>query len=156
MAKTASANSVKSGLGGLEKTLEVYLVDKAPFQLPDGAKEFMVKYGPWIILVLLVLSLPALLLAFGLGTLVAPFAFLGGLQAGVTYGVGMIFSVVVLVMEALALPGLFGRKMSGWRMMFYATLVGAVQNVITFSLGGLVIGTLLSLYILFQIKSYYK
>ena len=156
MAKAASPGDLKSGLGGLEKTLQVYFLDKAPFQLPDGVKEFIVKWGPWIILVLLIFSLPALLLAFGLGALVAPFAFLGGLGAGVSYGVGMIFSAVVLVVEALALPGLFGRKMSGWRMMFYASLIGALGNLISFNLGGLVIGTILSLYVLFQIKSYYK
>jgi len=40
--------------------------------------------------------------------------------------------------------------------MFYASLLGAVQNAVSFNLGGLVVGTLLSLYILFQIKSYYK
>lgn len=156
MAKTANSGDLKSGLGGLESTLEVYFVDKAPFKLPAGVKEFIVKWGPWITLILLIISLPALLLAFGLGALVAPFAFLGGLKSGVSYGVGMIFSVVVLVVEALALPGLFRRKLSGWRLMFYASLIGAIENLITFNLGGLVIGTLLSFYVLFQIKSYYK
>lgn len=105
---------------------------------------------------MLVVTIPAILLAFGLGALVAPFAFLGGLQAGVSFGFGMIFGVVVLVLEALAIPGLFGRKRSAWNLLFYATLIGAVQNVLSFNLGGLVIGTLVSLYFLFQVKSYYK
>ena len=39
-------------------TLDEYLVKKAPFALPDGVKEFIVRFGPWISLVLLVLSLP--------------------------------------------------------------------------------------------------
>ena len=156
MAKTASSGDLKSGLGRLESTLEVYFVDKAPFQLPAGAKEFIVKYGPWITLILLILTLPALLLAFGLGALVARFAFLGGLQAGVSYGVGMIFSAVILVMEAFAIPGLLKRKLGGWRLMYWAALLGAVENLISFNLGGLIIGTLLSLYIIFQVKSYYK
>lgn len=155
-AKAAGSADVMSSLGGLEEKLKVYLVDKAPFQLPDGVKEFIVKWGPWITLVLLILTLPAILLAFGLGALVAPFAFLGGVQAGVGFGIGMIFSAAILVLEAIAIPGLLKRKLSAWRLMYWAALLGGVEAVISFNLGGLIIGTLLSLYILFQIKSYYK
>ncbi len=157
MAKTKDGGTdFKASLGKLEDTLETYLVDKAPFQLPDGAREFIVKYGPWFALVMLILSLPMLLLAFGLGALVAPFALLGGVQAGVGFGFTMIFSVAMLVIEAIAIPGLFKRKLSAWRLMYYASLVGGVQALVSFNLGGLVIGTGLSLYILFQIKSLYK
>jgi hypothetical protein len=55
-----------------------------------------------------------------------------------------------------ALPGLFKRKMLSWNLMFYATLVMGVYNLVTLSLGSLVIGTGLSLYVLYQIKGYYK
>ena len=151
-----STTDAKSALGQLEDTLEVYLVDKAPFQLPANIKELIVKFAPWISLIMLIITLPAILLAFGLGALVAPFAFLGGVQAGVSFGVGMIFGLVMLVLEALAIPGLFGRKKSAWNLLFYASLLGAIQNVLSFNLGGLVIGTLISLYFLFQVKSYYK
>ncbi|KKQ23535.1 MAG: hypothetical protein US40_C0013G0020 [Candidatus Roizmanbacteria bacterium GW2011_GWC2_37_13] len=157
MAKSDEKSAdLKSMMGRLEDTLTTYLVDKAPFQLPSGAKEAIVKYGPWITLILLILALPALLFAFGLGTFLAPFAFLGGLQAGVSYGFGMVFSAVILVLEALAIPGLFKRKLSAWRLIYYGALLGGVQSVLSFNLGGLVIGTGISLYILFQIKSYYK
>jgi len=138
-----------------EETLETYLLDKAP-SLPEGVKEFIVSYGPWIALVFLLLSLPALLFAFGLGTVFAPFAFLGGLSAGVGFGLGLIFSVAMLVVEAIAIPGLLKRKMSAWRLMYYAALLGAVQSLVSFNLGGLVIGSGLTMYVLFQIKSYYK
>ena len=81
MAKaTKDGADFKSAMGQLEQTLKVYLVDKAP-ALPEKVKEVIVKYGPWITLIFLVLSLPAILFAFGLGTIVAPFAFLGGVQA---------------------------------------------------------------------------
>lgn len=154
MAKTTK--DLKSLLGQLEDTLEVYLVDKAPFQLPENIKELIVKFAPWISLIVLVVTLPAILLSFGLGTVFAPFAFLGGIQAGVSFGFGMIFGAVILVIQALAIPGLFKRLRSAWNLLFYASLLGAVQNVLSFNLGGLVIGTLLSLYFLFQVKSYYK
>ncbi|PIQ72655.1 chromate transporter [Candidatus Roizmanbacteria bacterium CG_4_10_14_0_2_um_filter_36_35] len=157
MAKSdTKGTDFKSMMGKLENTLETYLVDKAPFQLPAGAKEVIVKYGPWITLILLILALPAILFTFGLGTLVAPFAFLGGMKAGVNFGIGMIFSAVVLVIEAIAIPGLFKRAVSSWRLMYYAALLGGVESLISFNLRGLIIGTGISLYILFQIKSYYK
>ncbi len=95
-------------------------------------------------------------LAFGLGALVAPFVVMGGVQAAAGFGLGMVFSIAMLVLEAIAIPGLFKRKLSAWKLMFYASLLGGVQALITFNLGGLVIGTGLSLYVLFQIKSYYK
>ena len=157
----ATAKSVKdgadwkSGLSQLEDTLKVYLVDKAP-ALPAGVKEFIVKWGPWISLVVIIMALPALLFAFGLGAVVAPFAFLGGVGAGVNFGIGMIFSAIVLVIEAIAIPGLMKRSMGAWRLMFYASLVSALQALISFNLGGLVIGTGISLYFLFQIRSLYK
>jgi len=157
MAKSdTKGTDFKSIMGKLESTFETYLVNKAPFQLPAGAKEAIVKYGPWITLILLILALPALLFAFGLGTLIAPFAFLGGVKAGVNFGLGMIFSAVILIIEAIAIPGLFKRAVSSWRLMYYAALLGGVQSLISFNLGGLIIGTGISLYILFQIKSYYK
>ena len=157
MAKTVKDGAdIKSALSQLEDTLDLYLVKKAPFSLPESAKEVIVKYGPWITLVILVMALPAILFTFGMGAVVAPFAFLGGVRAGVNFGVGMLFSAAVLVIEALAIPGLFKRKMSAWRLMFYGSLLSAVEALISFNLGGLVIGTGLSLYVLFQIKSYYK
>src|SRR5204863_720278 len=54
--------------------LDFYLVKKAPFQIPEGGREWIVKYGPWITIVLLVLLLPPLLIALGIGTLLMPFA----------------------------------------------------------------------------------
>ncbi len=53
--------------------LDFYLVRKAPFQLPDNVREWIVKFGPWIALVLLVLSLPPLLFVLGIGTVLMPF-----------------------------------------------------------------------------------
>jgi len=145
----------KSYLGDLEKIADEYLVRKAP-ALPDGVKEVIVKFGPWISLILLVMSAPLILGFLGLGTFMMPFSYLGGLRMGMGYTVSMVFTAVIMVMEVLALPGLFKWAKAGWTMMYYAALLGAMQNAVAFNLGGLIIGTLLSLYILFQVKSYYK
>ena len=140
-------------LQGLIATLDEYLVKKAPFQIPEGGKEFIVRFGPWICLVLLLLTLPLLLVALGLGALVAPFA---GVQYGTGFGVAAIFALVQVVMLGMALPGLFARKMSGWTLLFYAQLVGFVGSILSGSIVGGIIGALIGLYILFQVRTKYS
>lgn len=152
---TQSPTDVKSAINSLDSFLDLYLTKKAP-ALPEKAKEVIVKISPYLSILLLVISIPSLLLLLGLNTLFAPAYLLGGSQF--TFGniLTIVFLVITLVLEAMAIPGLFARKMSAWKLIFYAALVGAVENLVTFNLGGLIIGTIISLYFLYQIKSYYK
>ena len=132
--------------------LDYYLVKKAPFQIPNGGREWIVRYGPWIMLVLLILALPALLFALGIGTFLVPF---GGMGYATGFGVVTIFVIATLGLRALSLPGLFARKMSGWQLAFYATLVDLVGSLLSGSIVGGIVGALIGLYILFQIRSLY-
>lgn len=152
----AQTTDPKKLLGQLTDTLELYLVKKAPFSLPTGVKEFIVNVGPWITLVLMILTLPVILALLGLGAILAPFSFMGGLNAGFGYIVGIVVAIITLVLEAMALPGLFKRKMAGWNLVYYAILLQAVEHILRFDIGGLIIGTTLSLYFLFQVREYYK
>ena len=133
--------------------LDFYLVQKAPFQLPDNAKEWIVKYGPWITVVLLILMLPPLLFVLGIGTVLMPFG-------GIGYATGFTYLTIVLVAQiglmVAALPGLFARKMSGWQLVFYAQLVGFVFSVLSGSIVGGIVGALISMYLLFQVRPLYK
>jgi|SRR3989344_6231808 len=149
------ATSFKSYLTQLEELLTDYLVKKAP-AIPNNIKEAIVQFAPWVVLVIFIITLPIVFAVFGLGAVFAPLSFLGGLRVGTNYLLTIALSAVQLVLEAMALPGLFKKTKAAWNLVFYATLVGAVQNVATFNLGGLLIGTLLSLYILFQVREYYK
>jgi len=154
------ANDFNSLLGTLEKTLNEYLGQKAP-QLPKAWKEIIVKFAPYLAVIGVILSIPAILALFGLGTMLAPLGMMGAVAAGrpflgAGYIISIVFLVIVLILEAMAIPGLFNRTKPGWTYLYYATLVGAIQNIITFNIGGLLIGTLLGLYILFQVKEYYK
>jgi hypothetical protein len=132
--------------------LDYYLVQKAPFQLPEGAREWIVKFGPWIAIVFLVLSLPALLLIFGIGTMFLPFG-------GVGYATGFtylsIFLIVQIGLEIAALPGLFARKMSGWRLLFYSQIVSVVGSLLSYNILGALVGGLIGMYLLFQIRMKY-
>jgi hypothetical protein len=132
--------------------LDFYLVKKAPFQLPDGAKEWIVQFGPWITVVLLILTLPLLLVALGLGTLLMPF---GGVGYASGFGILTLFVVVEIGLMIAALPGLFNRKLGGWRLLFYSQLVSLVYSLLSGNIiSGLIVG-LISLYILFQVRPLY-
>lgn len=136
--------------------LDYWLVVKAPFQIPEGAKEWIVKYGPWIDLVLLIVFLPALLAVFGLSSLFASYAVLGMAATYTTwFWVGMIVLVAQLVLQVAALPGLFARKMSGWMLLFYSEIVNLVYSVVSGNIVGALIGALIGFYVLFQIRTKY-
>lgn len=153
MAKNAS-------LGQLEDMLELYLVKKAPFQLPASAKELIVKVMPWATLIIMILALPVVLLALGLGAFAGILTGVLGPFAAVSYAQGLTFSVVVLlvsvVLELIAIPGLFAKSVKGWRFVYWATLVSLVSSLMSFQIVSGLVGALISLYILFQVKSYYR
>jgi hypothetical protein len=147
---TTSADQPPKDLIGF---LDFYLVKKAPFQIPDAGREWIVKFGPWITVVLLILTLPILLLALGIGTVLIPFG-------GLAYARGFGFLTLVILVEiglmVAALPGLFARKMSGWMLLFYSQLVSIVYSLLSGSIvGGLLMGVI-SLYILFQVRPLYR
>ena len=152
---TTSQSDWKSAITKLEKQLELYLVDKAP-SIPKEWKELIVKIAPWLSVIMVVVAVPAALAIFGLAAMFSPFAYMAGVGYGTGFTFSWIFTLAIMVLEILAIPGLFKRTKSAWYLLFYATLLGAVQNLVIFNLGGLIIGTLLGLYILFQVKEYYK
>lgn len=139
-------------MDSLIATLDEYLVQKSPVTLPDSVREFLVKVGPWIALVLLVLTLPVVLLALGLGAFLAPFL---GVVYATGFGVVTLLSLVQMGLLVLALPGLFARKRSAWMLLFYQQLVGAVGSLWQGSVVGMLLGLLIGLFFLFQVRSKY-
>lgn len=157
----AKAAEPKSQLQGLEGFFDTYLREKAPFQFPAKGREWIVQYGPWISLVFLILGalvlIPVAMIALGLTALTLPFQAAAGTvtNSGLNL-IGLVISLAVLVMEAIAIPALLKRKMSGWKMLYYAGLVSAVGSIISMNFFGAIIGLVIGMYILFQIRSYYK
>ena len=133
--------------------LEYYLVKKAPYQIPENAKKWIVQWGPWIELVLLILALPVLLLALGISAAFVPFA-----SAGVAGGFSLVVIILVvqLGLEVAALPGLFARKRQGWTLAFYAQILSFVTSLFGRNIIGALLSLVVGLYVLFQIRSYYK
>lgn len=144
-----------SYLTSLERTLETYLVKKAP-TLPEGWKKAIVKVLPWLVIIFLVLSLPAVFALFGISTLLLPVSVITTFGNSINYMLGLIFLIAALITQALAIPGLFQQDKKGWRLLYYSVLLTGVYNLFTLSLGSLLIGTGISLYVLFQIKNYFK
>jgi hypothetical protein len=132
--------------------LDFYLVQKAPFQIPDAGREWIVKYGPWITVVLLALFLPFVLVVLGIGTIFAPFA---GPAYATSFGFVAILAIVNFVLMIAALPGLFARRQSGWNLIFYSELLHIVTSLLSGAIIGGLFGGLIGLYILFQIRTLY-
>lgn len=150
-----AVKSSTSPLGQIENTLDTYFGQKAP-KLPGDIQNIIVTYGPWLIGLFVLLSIPGLLTAFGLGSTLAPVGFMMGRQVGTYYTLSWIFLALILALEAMAVPGLLKKKKSAWNLMFYASLVSAVQSIVLFDFFGLIIGSVISFYILFQIRHHYR
>jgi len=146
---------LKEMLAQLEETLDLYFGKKAP-ALPGNIKEALASFGPWLLMVVLVLSVPGILAAFGVGAILSPLSLFYGVSAGSNFLFSWIILASIVVLEVKALPGLFKRKEDSWRLVYYASLLGALQSLVSFNLANFIIGTALGMYILFQIKPLYK
>lgn len=131
--------------------LNVWFGQKAP-ALPTKGKEFIVKIAPWLTVIGIVFTIPAILALIGIH---ASFGVSGMYGYGYSAGYWWIFSVAIVVLDILALPGLFKPSKSGWMFTFYAVLVGGLSSILMMNLVGAIISLAISFYLLFQVKSYY-
>lgn len=134
--------------------LHFYFVKKAP-SLPVGIKDVIVSISPWIAVVLLIFTIPAILILLGLSALI-PFALVGGATSGFGYFATTIGAIVSLVLYMMAIPGLFSRSKQGWNYIYYSNLVSLVIGIISLQIFGALLGFAVSMYFLFQVRSYYK
>jgi hypothetical protein len=132
---------------------DYYFVRRAPFQIPDAAREWIVTFGPWITIVLLALFLPMLLVAVGIGAALTP---LGGPVYATGFGLIAVLIIANFALMILALPGLFARRASGWNLLFYAELLHIAVSLSNGAIVGGLLGGLIGLYVLFQIRTRYR
>ena len=140
-------------MDALEKSLGDIFVGKL-WAFPEDVKNFIVKVAPYLTIIGVVVSVPAVLALLGLGTLGLP------VMMGIGFGgrnvmLSVVFLIATIVLEGLAIPGLFKRTLAGWRFIFWAVLVGGLQSLFAMDIGSLIIGTGLGLYITFQVRSHY-
>ncbi len=144
---------MKQYTDSLDKILSEYLVKKAPI-LPKNIKDLLIQLAPFFAILAVVLGLPAILAVFGLGALITPFAWVAGARTGMywlIWGVGL----VQIILAGMSIKPLFARAGHGWRLMYYSQLLSIVSSLGHYNVGNLLI-TVLSLYLLYQVKSSYK
>lgn len=145
----------------LEKKLNEIFAEKAP-KLPESVCNFLVKYGPYFIIVGIVIVAFSLLVSFGLLAAVIPMARMGyygyGYRYGYHYGFQFwnLFSLGGMVLQAMAIPGLLKRTKAAWNLMFYASLFSVLSSLFSNGLISAAIGAVISWYFLFQIRKFYK
>lgn len=137
----------------LISTLNEYFGKKAP-QLPVNVREFIVKVSPYLAIISAVLAAPAVLALLGLSATYG--AYLPYMAAANGLGISVIISIAVIVLNAMAIPGLFKRSISGWNFVFYGTIVSALGSLLTYNVLNAVISLIISFYFLFQVRSLYK
>lgn len=132
----------------IEATLDLYFGKKAP-PMPENIKELIVKFSPHLIILAIALSFIDYLGIAGISGV-------SGLGAVSNFSLWGLLALAALVIEAIAIPGLLKRTKQSWELMFYAALITLVSNLLSLNLDSLLISGIISFYILFQIKSYYK
>ncbi len=166
-----------SQLDTIENKFEEAFVKKAPFQLPENAKKWIVQYSPYIGLVLGILGLWAALLLWraahrvnelieGLDAFTRAYGVNTGVdeaRLGVLFWLSFFALVAQSAVSIIAFPGLKERsKKRGWDLLFYSALFSLVYGVFNafydksfMSLVSSLIGSVIGFYFLFQIRSYY-
>lgn len=165
-----------AALSQLEDALNDIFVKNAP-KLSQNAKDWIVKYLPWINLILGILALWAAWALWHTAHYVNKLvdyanslsrAYGGGTVVANRLTLVVWLSIIVLAIEAIlyiaAYQGTRDRKKAGWNLLFYAALVNIVYGVLVMftSYGGVgnllgsLIGSAIGLYLLFQIRSAYN
>lgn len=127
---------------------------KAP-HLPAGFREFLATIVPWLSLIFGILGLFALIGAGGF------LSILGGVSE-LAWIISALASFIASVLQILAFKPLKNRKKKGWNYIFYSTIITTAASIIAIALGygssaiGTVIGTVIGLWLLFEVRSLYR
>ncbi len=140
---------MESLLQPFENLLTPIFTTKSPVQLPEPWRLAIVKYAPWIMLILA----PLTLLAIGLSGLAYAFDLFSGHFLD---SLAVIINVIAMVLNLLAIKPLMDKKRQGWLLVFAGFSLSLLANLLTFSLFGLAIGFLIGGFFLFQVKYYYQ
>ena len=152
-------------LAGLEDGLNTFF--KGLPHLPKEWRHWLADNVWWLVLIGVVLGAFGIL---GLVPVVLGISIFTGIVAGPAAGalviitgiVNMAVLVVSVVLEAMAVTPLKAKQKRGWDLLFLVSLIafaGSVLNaIITGNIGhilGLLVGTLIGLYLLFEVRMYF-
>lgn len=124
--------------------------------LPKNARDVLVQVTPWFALIFGVLGVLAGLAGLGVLSMLSPLMMIGG---GFSQTSGSLIGILVAVISSAlllaAFPGTKAHKMQGWNMLFWSEVASVVSAILSMALSGVLLA-LVSFYLLYQIKSYYK
>lgn len=152
-------------LASLEKWLYDVLYTKVPYKLPKSVQDVLVQFGPWITLIIAIVSLPAVFAIFGLGAVVSYYGALVGVAYNPLHYVAVVVLVAQIIMMFLAVSPLLKRQRKGWQLLFYSSTISVAYSLLDslgsgyfaiFSLIWGLIGAAISYYVIFQIRGHYK
>ncbi|GGD73087.1 hypothetical protein GCM10011514_41480 [Emticicia aquatilis] len=133
----------------LEKEILPLFTSAIPFQLPSEWKEFIVKVSPYIMLILV----PLTIFAIGITAILSVFS---TLLLHPIWALATVATLLGLVCSLLSIKGLFDRKREGWVWSYYAFLLFLISDLLHFHFIDAIFTFLISGYFLFQIREYYK
>jgi len=146
-------------LDGLEKTLAVYFIEKAP-SLPESIKNLSVKALPILIILDIIILTLALIFIISAGLFGASWMMMSmpahTPYMGFSLLVNGIFIIISLTFLIKAYSPIAKREYFGWRLLYYLTVIYLAGQLIFFNLLNFIVMGTLSFYLLFQIREYYK
>jgi len=142
-------------LARLEALLDDAMINKAPFQIPKDIKELIATVAPYLVIVAVVLFALSILALLGVG---ATLGAMGMMGVGWSFGsiVSLVAGAAALVLEAMALAGLFKRTAQSWRLVFYASVVSIAGSVLSLHIVAAAVSAVIGWYLLFQMKEMYR
>lgn len=143
-------------LTGLMSVLDDLMGSKAPFQIPTRLKTLAVRFGPLLVLGLMILTLPGQLMSLGMRVAVLPFSLIRGDADTFQLTLDLSGNIGLMILMVMALPGLQERRAPGWYYLAFATALNSAAGLASGALVGPVIGGLLSLYVLVQLRRFYR
>lgn len=165
----------KTNINALEKWLES--INKKLPQIPKKGRDVLARLAPWLTLVGGVISLFGAWSFWQAGHAVSKLVewsnnlsriygsndAIGASSLSITWYIAFVLLIVQAVLLLMAFPKLKDGKRSGWSLLFYNSLLtGVIALVYLFtpsygfsSLLGYLVGTAVSLYLLFQIREHF-
>lgn len=128
--------------------------DRLP-AISKGSRSAMVSVLPWLVLVFGILGVAVSMVGIGIFTIFEPIAQVAGIRGA---GQNFFFVLLSLISSILLLSSFQGvqrKKEYGWKRVYYSEAVSLLNDIVTFSLGGILL-SLIGFFILYQIRSYYK
>lgn len=127
-------------------------------RLPLNVKNILVSIAPYLSIASIAFGviwiLGFIVIYVGFFAIFAPIFAYHALTNSFVAWIQILSLLGVIACTIRAIPGLFGRTRNGWLWMFYGQMIMAAGDILTLQIGNL-IGLLIGLYFIFQIKENY-